>query len=640
MMSTVALAPIELPAPDDDAPVLLARPVHGDPESLPRYGDDTWNLQALHPTPDTRAQFRSIFPFGRWFRDERFRALAKEYAYARLNARPPATVARLPGLVRRRRRPMPLTVHDELGRLRMVCDWLSAATPPVRFADLTEERLDALRCAMRDTLGASDVALTQIADVIKKLYDYRDYLRSDHLAFEPWPGLSAAKVGGRIMPAENTTPRVPEEVMGPFLRWCLFYVEVAAKDILTAAEAKAHSLRHHRGRFCWDAFAAHPATGRPWRPAIESGWEVRNELDHLRAACYVVVGYLSGMRHQEMNDLEAGCVRRRRGPGGRVIRRYIRGQTCKGKRSPVEAEWVVVEPVAAAVEILERLSTSGRLFEPGAWGARRAAGRRIRSDWWSQKINLLCAHMSALGQEHGHDVIPLVDGRPWRFTTRQFRRTLAWHIAAQPGGTVAGMLQYKHVSTLTFEGYAGTSRSGFRQEVEQERMLSQLGALCEQWRSWEQGHFKPTGSGGKRVERLFRRVRRELVGFDGAVVDDDRLALALRDEAQRVYPGVLTNCWFDPATAKCLSDSQRREAKAPNMPGCDPTRCANSCPGQQHRPVWERLRAEREAMLATPGLSPLQIQIIEQDWDVCETVIADIDRSVATPADLIEREMA
>ena len=45
-------------------------------------------------------------------------------------------------------------------------------------------------------------------------------------------------------------------------------------------------------------------------------------------------------------------------------------------------------------------------------------------------------------------------------------------------------------------------------------------------------------------------------------------------------------------------------------------------------------------MLATPGLSPLKIQIIEQDRDTCEAVIADIDRPIATPADLIERYLA
>ena len=56
------------------------------------------------------------------------------------------------------------------------------------------------------------------------------------------------------------------------------------------------------------------------------------------------------------------------------------------------------------------------------------------------------------------------------FTSR-FRRTLAWHIANQPFGTVAGMLQYQHMSVVTFEGYVGTRRSGFRREVEAERRL-------------------------------------------------------------------------------------------------------------------------------------------------------------------------
>ena len=90
-------------------------------------------------------------------------------------------------------------------------------------------------------------------------------------------------------------------------------------------------------------------------------------MHYLRAACYVVVAYLSGMRHPEVNDLEAGGIRRRRGPGGRVIRWYIYGlygRTRKGTRSPVEARWVVVEQVAAAVEILERLSTSATRCSP------------------------------------------------------------------------------------------------------------------------------------------------------------------------------------------------------------------------------------------------------------------------------------
>ncbi|MER0485083.1 hypothetical protein ABR737_43330 [Streptomyces sp. Edi2] len=58
------------------------------------------------------------------------------------------------------------------------------------------------------------------------------------------------------------------------------------------------------------------------------------------------------------------------------------------------------------------------------------------------------------------------------FKTSVFRRTLAWFIARRPGGAVAGAVQYRHHSIQMFEGYAGTSTSGFRAEVESEQALA------------------------------------------------------------------------------------------------------------------------------------------------------------------------
>ena len=63
--------------------------------------------------------------------------------------------------------------------------------------------------------------------------------------------------------------------------------------------------------------------------------------------------------------------------------------------------------------------------------------------------------------------------------TAQFRRTLAWHIANQPFGTVAGMLQHQHVSVATFEGYVGESASGFLRKVEAQRRFAALDDLLE-----------------------------------------------------------------------------------------------------------------------------------------------------------------
>src|SRR3546814_19612999 len=74
---------------------------------------------------------------------------------------------------------------------------------------------------------------------------------------------------------------------------------------------------------------------------------------------------------------------------------------------------------------------------------------------------------------------PGPDGKPWRITTRQFRRTIAWHIANRPFGTIAGMIQYKHASVAAFDGSAGTSASGFRAAIEAQRRLGQTDDLLD-----------------------------------------------------------------------------------------------------------------------------------------------------------------
>jgi hypothetical protein len=53
-------------------------------------------------------------------------------------------------------------------------------------------------------------------------------------------------------------------------------------------------------------------------------------------------------------------------------------------------------------------------------------------------------------------------------------RTLAWHIAHQPFGVVAGAKQYKHAKLAMFYGYAGTSASGFAAEVVAEESVALL----------------------------------------------------------------------------------------------------------------------------------------------------------------------
>lgn len=111
---------------------------------------------------------------------------------------------------------------------------------------------------------------------------------------------------------------------------------------------------------------------------------------------------------------------------------------------------------------------------------------------------------------------------PWRLSTRQFRRTLAWHIAHQPFGVVAGARRYQHAELALLEGYAGTSVSGFAAEVAAERAITQLDYVEDLYRDWNDGHRTSAGAAG-RVNAEFARIRRELGDLPGIVASTARL---------------------------------------------------------------------------------------------------------------------
>jgi len=112
---------------------------------------------------------------------------------------------------------------------------------------------------------------------------------------------------------------------------------------------------------------------------------------------------------------------------------------------------------------------------PHGYGARhrvRDASAMLNSTT-NENLNLFVTWVNAYCDKHGRaDGIPAVNSRTFRLMTSHFRRTLAWFIARRPGGSIAGALQYRHHGIQIFEGYAGTSDSGFRAEVESEQTLA------------------------------------------------------------------------------------------------------------------------------------------------------------------------
>ena len=316
---------------------------------------------------------------------------------------------------------------------------------------------------------------------------------------------------------------------------------------------------------------------RPWLPAIGPA-DVAPLTRTLLTACYIVISYLSGMRDSEVKHLQRGCVSLWRDETGRPVRRKVTTLAFKGEHevTGVEATWIVNASVARAIDVLEQLqpSTQPLLFaapplsrgytvdKPNPVKTSNSTNRDLAAfvNW----INTYCA------QHHRDDTIPDVNGQPWRLLTRQFRRTLAWFIARQPGGTIAGAIQYRHLSVQLFEGYAGTSTSGFRHEVEAEQAIQRGEKLGDLIGEPEHHHLV-----GPAAEEAHARLAdfETHIQFRGKVITDrKRLERHMRAHDPHIYPGKYVTCVYDPDRA--LSH-QHPPTLGPSLPDCQPLRCRN-----------------------------------------------------------------
>jgi hypothetical protein len=372
-----------------------------------------------------------------------------------------------------------------------------------------------------------------------------------------------------------------------------------------------------------------PDTGQPWRPRFDARALVQEER-MLQAACYVVCAYLTGMRDCEVQAMRVGCLSLIRSEDGIIERHSVRSVAYKGSAAQGErAEWITIAPVAAAVSVLERLvvwSTVRRGTET-LWPVLDLA--RARNNHVSSAIvthlNEFRDHLNARFGTADAPIIPAgPSGAPWRLTTRQFRRTIAWHIANRPFGTIAGMIQYKHASVAAFEGYAGSSRSGFRAEVETERCLGQIEDILTYFDDRQAGAGL-SGPAAARVSQALDGAAAELQPFSGMIADRGRLRILLANTARTLYVGVLADCFFDPATAVCLRRATASEQTAPMISLCEPTRCPNACITARHRPAWARTADNARALLREKRLSALQRAALAQDLRRIETVLSAVD---------------
>ena len=330
---------------------------------------------------------------------------------------------------------------------------------------------------------------------------------------------------------------------------------------------------------------------RPWLDRVGL-WDVPGMVENLTAACYVLIAFFSGMRDSEIKHLRRDCYRTVSDSSGAITRRIVEGLAFKGEGTPsgVVARWVVGEPVGKAIDILERLQPPDEhfLFATNRHQINRRAvwKKRIQTSGHSNdQLNRFLSWIQANSAKFATETRPEIEIPAWRLTTKQFRRTLAWFIARRPGGSIAGAIQFRHQSVQMFEGYAGTSESGFRAEVESEQALERGEFMLAAVENNE--HLLLTGPSAREARDRMAGFA-EQAGFQGIVAESPaqlRKLLTLNDP--RVFRGAFVTCVYNPERALCGSRADR-----PDMTECQPLACRNVALTESNRAEWAEQLAQ------------------------------------------------
>jgi integrase len=312
--------------------------------------------------------------------------------------------------------------------------------------------------------------------------------------------------------------------------------------------------------------------------------ELRRLLMATRAACFVLIAGLVGMRVSEIRSLKVGCLKSELlGDGRRILR--LHGTLYKTARhqNGEPAAWVAGwdddrNPVALAVRCLEELARDSEFLF-----GRLAGG----SEWIIQSQTV----------RHSFDALLDVVNLPgnWHFSTHQFRKTFARFVALSgPSAAVALMRHFKHVSIQMTERYFPNDPELLNEIIEAseeliaERLTSVLGAE------------KLGGIRGQEIIARNDRYRGETNASDLA----ELVKMTMADTSTQIVLHVYGMCFYDRDTAKCGGDVSEVGISA-----C--VRCVNFATGEEHIPFWKeqhRLVEANIAMHAENGLVNAELQ--------------------------------
>ncbi|MDP9111600.1 MAG: hypothetical protein M3M96_08210, partial [Candidatus Eremiobacteraeota bacterium] len=498
------------------------------------------------------------------------------------------------------------TMVNMVFNLRTFIKWMSARGL-YAFSALTEEHIVTYRNAVRvrrsRKRGKNRVAVVSKNDlssagkrhalmVVKHLVTLQD-------AVPDGPRCNRQAVFDALEPdtdrfarrREATTPRIPDNIFCDLMDAALYWVReisplLLRRDAQFIAFQSTDSWKT-KGHYS-DLYRAQCDVGsvRVGGVFYEIGSLSRGRqlawLNHLGAACAIVVAGLTGVRISELLSLRPDCLSTVRVDGARDLLRVAGTVFKTSRRKHGDAtSWVAgwdepTNPVRQAVQTLIALHSrygpidpTLPLFSPIAeWKTGPAS---MSPEFSSPALGVKANRFAAFNGISG-----------WRFAAHQFRKTFARFVTVvAPNAVLALQRHFKHVSLQMTERYIGID-SELVDDIIEESLVLQEERLLAIVTSDRLGGIK-----GEEILAQNEQYR----GPGGRDSARELVKLTMLDPSVRIVLHVYGACFYEETKAKCagaLANVGLQACKG----------CSNFAVDPSHLPFWRQQLAALDGTLS------------------------------------------
>ncbi|MCX4596467.1 hypothetical protein OG819_44515 [Streptomyces sp. NBC_01549] len=360
------------------------------------------------------------------------------------------------------------------------------------------------------------------------------------------------------------------------------------------------------------------------RRTVYSDRQLDRDLRMLRASCYIFVAALSAMRDSEIQEIQRGALTQHYGAPA------IGSQKSKGDLSRPRANWWIIEPVAQALAVAERLTWHdthifASMAPPSEDGP---AGRARAGISAADDIDFFIETVNTTRHLTGLEEIP-----PGRVRPHMFRRTMSIIASQQPDGDIALGIQLKHAARRALAnrltGAYGKTDAKWAKEFDTDLQTAAAQKLAGLLKARRSGATIAVGPGAARFHAGLDKVNAAIEANSTlrAQVADERLEITLlRDEFANLHLGTVNHCLWNAPTAEChnqLPPAQR--GQAPLLGACQPSRCRNSVLTLSHERIWRMEESDLMEFLKKKLSKPLREQA-QTRLDEVRTATAQIDK--------------